>query len=158
MLAFITTKTYFCKTFSTELFEDLDKKMDSIPIPSLLQMFLMNFYHYLMQNSFQLLYNELKTRYISIIKEFKKEVMNKKSELDADVLILTQKFVLKFVNFKTDIRRIVDFFKYGISLEFISNVSMFLFEDFKGGYFGLTYFLGSTEFHYFKLLFILIKF
>jgi hypothetical protein len=127
LLAFITTKTYFCKTYSTELFEDLDQKMDSIPIPSFLQMILMNFYHYLMQISFQLLYIELKTRYISIIKEFKINVMNEKSEPDIDVLKLTQKFVLKFVNFKNDIKRNVDFLKYGISLEFISNIVMHLF-------------------------------
>jgi hypothetical protein len=132
-LAFITTKTYFCKTFSTEIFEDLNEKMDSIPIPSSLQMFLMNFYHYLIQISFQLLYIELKTRYISIIKEFKKEVANEKSEPDIDVLKLTQKFVLKFVNFKTDIKTNVDFLKYGISMEFISNIVMLLFSHENSG-------------------------
>jgi hypothetical protein len=133
LLAFITTKTYFCKTYSTELFEDLNEKMDSIPIPSLLQMFLMNFYHYLMQISFQLLYIEFKTRYISIIKEFKINVMNEKFEPDIDVLKLTQKFVLKFVNFKTDIKTNVDFLKYGISLEFISNIVMLLFSHENSG-------------------------
>ncbi len=127
LLAFFTTKTYLCKTFSTEIFEDLSEKMDSIPIPSSLQMILMYFYSFLMQISFQLLYIELKTRYISIIKEFKINVMNEKSEPDIDALKLTQKFVLKFVNFKNDIKRNVDFLKYGISLEFISNLVMLLF-------------------------------
>ncbi len=127
LLAFLTTKTYLCKTFSTRLFEDLDEKIDSIPIPPSLQMILMYFYSFLMQNSFQLLYIELKTRYISIIKEFKINVMNEKSEPDIDVLKLTQKFVLKFVNFKTNIKRNVDFLKYGISMEFISNIVMLLF-------------------------------
>jgi len=134
LLAFLTTKTYFCKTFSTELFEDLDKKIDSISIPSALQMFLMNFYHYLMQNSFQLLYIELKTRYISIIKEFKINVMNEKSKTDSNVLKLNQKFVLKFVNFKTDIKRNVDFLKHGISFEFTSNFVILLFSHKNSGY------------------------
>jgi hypothetical protein len=89
LLAFLTTKTYLCKTFSTRLFEDLDEKIDSIPIPPSLQMILMYFYSFLMQNSFQLLYIELKTRYISIIKEFKINVMNEKSEPNIDVLKLT---------------------------------------------------------------------
>jgi hypothetical protein len=50
--------------------------------------------------------------------------MNEKSETDSDVLRLTQKFVLKFVNFKTDIKKSVDFLKYGISIEFVSIITI----------------------------------
>jgi hypothetical protein len=87
-----------------------------------------------MQNSFQLLYIELKTRYISIIKEFKINVMNEKSKTDSNVLKLNQKFVLKFVNFKTDIKRNVDFLKHGISFEFTSNFVILLFSHKNSGY------------------------
>jgi hypothetical protein len=120
------TKIYFCELDASELFEDLNEEMESLPIPSFLQILILNLYHYSWYISNHLLYTEFKTRYISIIKEFKKEVKNEKSETDSDVLKLTQKFVLKFVNFKTDIKKSVDFLKYGISIEFVSNLLMII--------------------------------
>ncbi len=126
LLAFITTKVYICQSGADQLFEDLTEKMESLPIPSFLQIFILTFYGILRYISIQLLYIELKTRYISIIKEFSKEVMNEKCEPDSDVLKLTQKFVLKFVNFKNEITRNVDFLKYGISIEFISIISFII--------------------------------
>jgi hypothetical protein len=120
------TKIYFCELDASELFEDLNEEMESLPIPSFLQILILNLYHYSWYISNHLLYTEFKTRYISIIKEFEKEVMNEKSETDSDVLRLTQKFVLKFVNFKTDIKKSVDFLKYGISIEFVSNLVMII--------------------------------
>jgi hypothetical protein len=118
------TKIYFCELDASELFEDLNEEMESLPIPSFLQILILNLYHYSWYISNHLLYTEFKTRYISIIKEFEKEVMNEKSETDSDVLRLTQKFVLKFVNFKTDIKKSVDFLKYGISIEFVSIITI----------------------------------
>ncbi len=126
LLAFLMTKIYFCELDASELFEDLNEEMESLPIPSFLQILILNLYHYSWYISNHLLYTEFKTRYISIIKEFKKEVKNEKSETDSDVLKLTQKFVLKFVNFKTDIKKSVDFLKYGISIEFVSNLLMII--------------------------------
>jgi hypothetical protein len=52
--------------------------------------------------------------------------MNEKSEPDSDVLKLTQKFVLKFVNFKSGIKRSVDFLKYAISVDLFSRISYIL--------------------------------
>jgi hypothetical protein len=123
LLAFITTKVYFCLSVDDQLFEDVTEKMKSLPISSFLQIIILNFYGFLWYISTQLLYIEFKTRYINIIKEFKKEVINEKFKTDSDVLKLTQKFVLKFVNFKSDIKSIVDFLKCKISIEIFSTIS-----------------------------------
>jgi hypothetical protein len=123
LTAFCTTNIYFCVSDIFIIFED-NKKIDSLPVSSFFQVFVLAFYHYLWYFSIQLLYIEFKTRYISIIKEFKINVMNEKSEPDIDALKLTQKYVLKFVNFKNDIKRNVDFVKYGISMEFISYIAL----------------------------------
>jgi hypothetical protein len=125
LTAFCATNIYFYVSDIITLFED-DKKIDSLPVSSFFQAFVLAFYHYLWYFSVHLLYIEFKTRYISIIKEFKINVINEKSEPDSDVLKLTQKYVLKFVNFKNDIKRNVDFLKYGISMEFISCVALII--------------------------------
>ncbi len=54
------------------MFKDLNEKIDSLPISSYLRISILSIHQYLLFISSQLLYNELKTRYISIIKEFKK--------------------------------------------------------------------------------------
>ncbi len=121
-LAFITTVNYFCGISLFELFEELNGIINTIPIFSFLQIFILKFYHISFFICVQLLYIDYKTRYISIIKEFRKEVLNEKSETDSDVLKLTQNFILKFVNFKNNIRENVDFLKYGITLNFFSTI------------------------------------
>jgi hypothetical protein len=126
-LAFISAKNYFCeKNIAGIMFKDLNQKMDLLPILSYLQVSILTIHQYLLSISSQLLYIELKTRYISIIKEFKKEVLNEKSEPDSDVLKLTQKFVMKFVNFKNDIKRSVDCLKYSISMDFLSTIAFII--------------------------------
>jgi hypothetical protein len=54
-------------------------------------------------------------------------VLNEKSEPDGDVLKLTQKFVLKFVNFKDEIKRNVDFLKIGITIEFFLTIAIIIY-------------------------------
>jgi hypothetical protein len=144
LLAFFTTKVYLCQSGVDQLFEDLSEKMEILAIPSFFQIFILTFYGYLWYISIQLLYIEFKTRYISIIKEFNKEVMKEKSEPDSDVLILTQRFVLKFVSFKNDISSYVDFLKYSISIEFISTISFIvcfhiLFSKPECSHFGISF-------------------
>jgi hypothetical protein len=117
-MAFFSTVNYLCGVNVTQLLKNLTEKIDTFPIPSFLQIFILSFYQYSWFFAIQLLYIELKTRYISIIKEFKKQVINEKSEPDSDVLVLTQKFVLKFVNFKNGIKRNVDFLKFSIFTDF----------------------------------------
>jgi hypothetical protein len=117
LMAFFMTVDYFCEANVTELFKDLIEKIDTLPIPSFLQIFILSFHQYSWFIAIQLLYIELKTRYISIIKEFEKQV-NEKSEPDIDLLVLTEKYVLKFVNFKNGIKRNVDFLKLTISMDF----------------------------------------
>jgi hypothetical protein len=129
-LAFISTMNYFCGTTFTDVFEELNGKIETLPISSFLQIFILKFYHFSLFICVQLLYIDYKTRYISFIREFRKEVLNEKSETDSDVLKLTQKFVLKFVNFKNDIKGNVDFLKYGISLSFFSTIIINIIPNF----------------------------
>jgi hypothetical protein len=126
-MAIISTKIYFWELYPTKLIKGFDGELDVIPMPSIIKVFVLNFYHNSLYVSIQLLYIEFKTRYISIIKEFRKEVLNEKSEPDGDVLKLTQKFVLKFVNFKNEIKSNVDFLKFGISAEFFLTTGLIIF-------------------------------
>jgi hypothetical protein len=128
-MSIICTKIYFWELSVTEVFKGFDGQLDVIPMPSIIKVFVVYFYHNSWYVSIQLLYIEFKTRYISIIKEFKKEVLNEKSEPDGDVLKLTQKFVLKFVNFKNEIKRNVDFLKFGISAEFFLTIGIIIFSN-----------------------------
>ncbi len=123
-MAFIRIIVYFYEQDMPEILEDFNESIDSLPIPSCLQIFILSFYYHSWFISVQLLYLEFKTQYISILKEFRKNVINEKSEPDGNVLVLTQKYVIKFVNFKNDIKRNLDFLKYGISMEFISTVTL----------------------------------
>lgn len=127
LMSIICTKIYFWELYSSKLIKGFDGELDVIPMPSIIKVFVLNFYSNLWYVSIQLLYIEFKTRYISIIKEFKKEVLNEKSEPDGDVLKLTQKFVLKFVNFKNEIKSNVDFLKFGISAEFFLTIGHIIF-------------------------------
>jgi hypothetical protein len=126
-MAFIGTKIYFWELYSTKLFKGFDGQLEVIPMPSIIKVFVLNFYHNSLYVSIQLLYIEFKTRYISIIKEFRKQVLNEKSEPDGDVLKLTQKFIVKFVNFKNEIKSNVDFLKFGISAEFFLTIGLIIF-------------------------------
>jgi len=125
-LALLSTIFYFCQSYGDQSFEDLDEQMVLLKIPPFVQIFVLNFYLNSWNITTQLFYMEFKTRYISIIKEFNKEVMNEKSKPDSDVLVLTQKFVIKFVHFKSDIKTNVDFLKYGISVEFFCSFCLTL--------------------------------
>jgi hypothetical protein len=127
LLAFIGTKIYFRELCETEIFKDFECQLELIPMPSIIIVFILQFYVNSWYVSIQLLYIEFKTRYISIIKEFRKEVLNEKSEPDGDVLKLTQKFVLKFVNFKNEIKNNVDFLKFEISAEFFPTIGFIIF-------------------------------
>jgi hypothetical protein len=128
-MAFIGTEIYFWELCATEIFKGFDNLLDVIPMPSIIKVFVLLFYLNSWYISIQLLYIEFKTRYISIIKEFRKEVLNEKSEPDGDVLKLTQKFILKFVNFKNEIKSNVDFLKFGISAEFFLTIGLIIFSN-----------------------------
>ncbi len=126
-MAIIGTKIYFWELCVTKMFKCFDGQLDVIPMLSIIEVFVLHFYLNSWHVSIQLLYIEFKTRYISIIKEFRKEVLNEKSEPDGDVLKLTQKFVLKFVYFKNEIKSNVDFLKFGITLEFFLTIAVIIY-------------------------------
>jgi hypothetical protein len=140
LVALISTLSYFYVYIPYNLLQDLNERVECLPIPSFFQIFLMTLYHYSLSFVFPLLYIDYKTRYISIIKEFKKNVLNEKSEPDSDVLKLTQKYILKFVNFKNDIKRSVDFLKYGISLDFFSTFIVIINNHYLGSKSGCFHF------------------
>jgi hypothetical protein len=48
---------------------------------------------------------------------------------DGDVLILTRKYVLKFVNFKDEIKIKVDFLRFGITLEFFLTIDVIVYSN-----------------------------
>ncbi len=127
LMSIICTKIYFRELHVIEMYKGFDGQLDIIPMPSIIKVFVVHFYLNSWYISIQLLYIEFKTRYISIIKEFRKEVLNEKSEPDGDVLKLTQKFVLKFVNFKDEIKRNVDFLKIGITIEFFLTIAIIIY-------------------------------
>ncbi len=127
LMSIIFTRIYLWELYATEMFKSFDGQLEVIPIPSIIKVFVVHFYLNLWYVSIQLLYIEFKTRYISIIKEFRKEVLNEKSETDGDVLKLTQKFVLKFVNFKNEIKSNVDFLKFGITIEFFLTIAFIIY-------------------------------
>jgi hypothetical protein len=128
-MAFIGTKIYFWELCETHIFKSFDGQLELIPMPSIVKVFVLHFYLNSWYVSIQLLYIEFKSRYISIIKEFRKEVLNEKSEPDGDVLILTRKYVLKFVNFKNEIKRNVDSLKFGISIEFFLSIGLIVYSN-----------------------------
>ena len=129
LMSIICTKIYFWELSITEKIKGFNDRLDVIPMPSVIKVFVLYFYLNSWYVSIQLLYIEFKTRYISIIKEFRKEVLNEKSEPDGDVLKLTQKFVLKFVNIKNEIKSNVDFLKFGISAEFFLTIGLIIFSN-----------------------------
>jgi hypothetical protein len=128
-MSIICTKIYFWELCATEMFKGFEGQLDVIPMPSIIKVFVVHFYLNSWYVSIHLLYIEFKTRYISIIKEFRKEVLNEKSEPDGDVLILTRKYVFKFVNFKNEIKRNVDSLKFGISIEFILSIGLIVYSN-----------------------------
>ncbi len=72
LMSFLTTEFHFCESFIVEVMEDFSEKQESLLIPSFAQLFIHGFYLNLWNISIQLFYVVFKTRYLSIIKEFKK--------------------------------------------------------------------------------------
>jgi hypothetical protein len=127
LMSIICTKIYFWELCLTETFKSFDDQLEIIPMPSIIKFFVVHFYLNSWYVSIQLLYIEFKTRYISIIKEFRKAVLSEKTEPDGDVSMLTRKYVLKFVNFKDEIKRKVDFLKFGITIEFFLTIAFIIY-------------------------------
>ncbi len=127
LMTIIFIRIYLWELYVTEMFKSFDGQLKVIPMPSILKIFVVHFYLNSWYFSTQLLYIEFKSRYISIIKEFRKEVLNEKSKPDGDVLMLTRKFVLKFANFKNEIKGKVDFLKFGITIEFFLTIAAVIY-------------------------------
>ncbi len=114
----------FCEPYIFEIFEDLNETMNSLPIPPLALIFILRFYVNSWGLSMQLVYIDFKTRFISLIENFNKVVVRNNIKPAKNVLISTQRTIFKFVELKSEIKRNVDFLKYGISMEFFSTVAL----------------------------------
>jgi hypothetical protein len=123
MTAFLTIFN-FCEPYIFEIFEDLNETMNWLSIPSLTLIFILRFYVNSWGLSIQLVYIDFKTRFISLIKNFNKVVVRNNIKPAKNVLISAQRTIFKFVEMKSVIKRNVDFLKYVISMEFISNVAL----------------------------------
>jgi hypothetical protein len=124
VMILIATKLTLCDPYVVEICKDLTETMESLPIPPFSQIFVMDIYVNSWFIVIQLLYIEIKTRYIAIIKDFEKEVERIVDKLDNCVIILMQRTILMFVEFKDDIRKNVDFLKYGIFIELVLPIAI----------------------------------
>ncbi len=113
--ALIATKLTLCDPYVVEICKDLTETMESLPI---LQIFLMDIYVNSWFIVIQLLYIEIKTRCIDIIKDFEKKVERIVDKPDNCVRILMQITILMFVEFKDDIRKMLNF----LNMEFLLNL------------------------------------
>ncbi len=124
VISLVGTKFNSCAPFLIEIHKDFIQTMKSIFIPVTPHIFLMAIYVYSCFIVIQLLYIEIKTRYISIIEDFTNEVKSIKTKPDKSVIISTQRSILKFVEFKDNIKKYVDFLKYGIFIDLVLPVAI----------------------------------
>ncbi len=148
------TEFNFWASFLTEMFEDFNQTVEFLPKSSFSQIILIAIYIYSYFLVFwfiaiQLLYIEIKTRYITIIKDFNSEVKRIVTKPDKSVIILTQRTISKFIEFKDGIKRNVDFLKYGISIELILPIAAILV-------IGSHDFIFDAIFHPFSISFVVL--
>jgi hypothetical protein len=124
VVSLIATKIYFCGSFISEIYEDFTKTMESLPFSTFLQIYLLSIYVYSWQSSHDLIYIEIKSRYLSIIKDFNNEVVKVVKKPDKSILILTQRNILKFIEFRMDVKRNVDFLKYEIFIGLVLPIAI----------------------------------
>jgi ABC-type multidrug transport system permease subunit len=107
-----------------EIHKDFIQTMKSIFIPVTPYIFLMAIYIYSWFIVIQLLYIEIKARYLTVIKDFTNEVKSIKTKPDKSVIISTQRSILKFAEFKDNIKKYVDFLEFGIFIDLVLPVTI----------------------------------
>jgi hypothetical protein len=148
------TKFNFCASFLTEILEYLNQTVEFLPKSSFSQIILIAIYIYCYFLIFwfiaiQFLFIEIKARYIAIIKDFNNELKRIVTKPDKNVIILTQRTISKFIEFKDDIKRNVDFLKYGIFIELILPITAIVMVGSHGSIF-------DTKCHPFSISFIVL--
>jgi hypothetical protein len=122
-MALLGVKVYFCESFFNDMYKDFTEIMETLPVPPFTQVFILNLYNFAWLSSKELIYIETKSRYLSIIKDFNSEVV-KVTKPNKSILIIRQRTILKFIEFQIDIKRNVDFIKYGIFIELVLPIGM----------------------------------
>ena len=86
----------------------------------------MNAWNFLLQ----IIFYEFNNRYISIINAFNQEIDRKVSKPDNNVIVLSQRTILEFTRFRSDIKKNVDFVKYFIIIDTSSMALVFTYVTF----------------------------
>ncbi len=149
VISLLNTKYNFCEPYIIEILEDFNESMESLPIPPFSQIFLIKLYLYSWLIVIQFLYIEIKARYIAIIKDFNNELKSIVTKPDKNVIVLTQRTISKFIEFKDDIKRNVDFLKYEIFIELILPITAIVMVGSHGSIF-------DTKCHPFSISFIVL--
>jgi hypothetical protein len=126
VISLVATKFNSCAPFLIEINKDFFQTIKSIFIPVTPYIFLMAIYIYFWSIVIQLLYIEIKTRYSTIIEDFTNEVKSIKTKPDKSVIISTQRSILKFAEFKNNIKKYVDFLKFGVFIDLALPVAIVL--------------------------------
>ncbi len=124
VISLVVTKFDSCAPFLMEIHKDFIQTMKSIFIPVTPYIFLMAIYIYSWFIVIQLLYIEIKARYLTVIKDFTNEVKSIKTKPDKSVIISTQRSILKFAEFKDNIKKYVDFLEFGIFIDLVLPVTI----------------------------------
>jgi hypothetical protein len=82
--------------------------------------FFMITYVHLWKILFHLIYNEMNNNYLSILKEFNKEMKRKITFPDITVIRMTDRTILNFIELQTSLRKNVNFIKYFIIIDSIA--------------------------------------
>jgi hypothetical protein len=112
--AALTTTFYF-----NNLSEEFIEKQELIPINQKVQIFLTHFYVHAWNTLLQLMYREFNTRNISIIESFIEEINRQLNKPDRSVIINAQRTVLRFMEFRSNFTKNVEFIKYFIVVDIL---------------------------------------
>lgn len=130
LCAFVITvigeAVYFCDLhFTDKIYKELTVKQEYLPINQKIQIFIISFYVNGWFIFIQSIYYEFNTLYTTFIEAFIEEFKRKLTKPDRNVLILTQRTVLKFCEFKFDLKKNINFIKYFLIID-MSSTSMIM--------------------------------
>ncbi len=124
VIAILSSKIYFSESFLIEIYKDFNERMESLPVPPSSLVFILKIYVYSWHLAYELIYIEIKSRYISIIRDFNSEVVKIVTKPNKCILILTQRTILKFIEFQINIKRNVDYLEYGNFIQLVLPIAI----------------------------------
>jgi hypothetical protein len=109
-----------------EVYNELEVNLKYIPIDQEFRLSVIHFYVISWIIFIQLFYYQFNTRYITIINSFIEEIKRKANKPDKNVLILTQRTIFDFTEFRSDFNKNINFIKYFIIINIIAITLMFI--------------------------------